>query len=143
MKKFLFLLLAASSFVSAQNAVNPEPVDQTLSSLASSQKLWRASVPATYELTVQRSCFCAPRQISATFDVAGSKSKWRKDNLVDGASVQNWVSVDRLYTAMRNLIKQGGRVAVVFGKNGIPQQIVMDPVPSATDDEQYLAITVK
>jgi Family of unknown function (DUF6174) len=144
MKKVFLALFAALSLASAKSTVPAEPVDQTLKSLEASYKLWLAHKPAKYQLTVQRSCYCAPRQVTAVFDVLGASSKWKVDkSLTDRSGLQSWVSIDRLYKTMRTAINDNGRVAVVFGKNGVPEQIILDPLPTSTDDEKYLTITMR
>jgi hypothetical protein len=149
MKKFFLALvatsLATSSLAAVQNTVQPapEPQELTLNSLSRYEATWRAQKPIRYSFKIERSCFCAPRVLSATFQVTGAVSKLQTSSDPSArAFFQPFVSVDKLFSAMRRTLQDGGRVAVVWdAKRVTPVQITLDPKVSVADDELYLTVS--
>jgi Family of unknown function (DUF6174) len=150
MKNLIAALLAASLLVttaatSSLAAVQtaPEPQDLTLKSLSRLEATWRAHKPARYSFTIERSCFCAPRVLSASFQVTGATSELQTSSALSAkAFFQPYVSVDKLFGVMRQTLQSGGRVAVVWdAKRGTPVQITLDRNVQTTDDELYLTVS--
>lgn len=142
MKRALAALTIIASLAIPSSAA-PEPRDLTLSDLTKLEGSWARQRITRYAFTLERSCFCAPRLISATFLVSGGISRMQRGT---GASVretmQPFVSVPKILAQMRATLENDGRVAVVMNaKNTLPVQITLDPLPQAADDEQYLSIT--
>ncbi len=145
MKKLIAALIALTVTTSSLAAVQtaPEPQDLTLKSLARYEATWRAHKPARYSFTIERSCFCAPRVLSASFQVTGATSKLQTSSALSAKEFfQPYVSVDKLFTAMRQTLQSGGRVAVVWdAKRVTPVQITLDRNIQAADDELYLTVS--
>jgi Family of unknown function (DUF6174) len=144
MKKSLLAFVAvalASSSLAVQNP--PEPQELTLQSLQRYEATWRAQRPARYSFTIERSCFCLPRALSAIFQVSGGVSKMQASSDPRAREFfQPYVSVDKLFGAMRRTLQDGGRVAVVWDERRVtPVQITLDPKVQATDDELYLTVS--
>lgn len=134
-------ILAALAY--AQPANPPEPIEVTPEILDARQRLWLQNRPRSYDLKLERTCFCAPRLVELNFQVRGFSSRLVGRNPgLERASVQGWVSVDKLYGSMRKTLSEGGAVRAVFDGRGVPAQITLDPLPQATDDEQYLTVSV-
>jgi hypothetical protein len=144
---FLLALVLSIGFslggLSAATKVPPEPVDLTLTTLGKYERQWLAKGFKAYDFKLERSCFCAPRSLNAEFEVRGSISRMtNSSDQMAKSSFQDYVSVGKLFVRMRELLRNGGRVAAVFdAKRGYPSQIVLDRVPQATDDELYLTIS--
>ena len=119
----------------------PAPEELTRVSLAKYEARWLVKRVRSYSFTLERSCFCAPRVASAQFKV--NKGKVQVLNVTKGVSRETFTtfsSMDRLFAAMRQTLKKGGRVAAVFDASGLPRQVTLDPNVRATDDELYLTI---
>jgi hypothetical protein len=134
---------ATSSLALTQNQNPPEPQALTLQSLQRYEATWRAQRPARYSFTIERSCFCLPRVLSATFQVAGGISRMQSSSDPSAREFfQAYVSVDKIFGAMRRTLEAGGRVAVVWdAKRVTPVQITLDPKAQVADDELYLTVS--
>jgi hypothetical protein len=130
------------SSVLAQNAA-PEPRDLSLQDLVRIENAWARERITRYSFTLERTCFCAPRLLSATFNVSGAVSRMTSSNDERARyDFQRFVSAPKILKEMRLTLERGGRVAVVADpKNPIPAQITLDPLPQAADDELYLTIS--
>ncbi len=144
--RFLKQSLAALTIIASlamPSSAAPEPRDLTLRDMAKLEATWVKQRITRYSFTLERSCFCAPKLISADFLVSGGVSKMQRGSAPSaGATMQAFVSIPKILAQMRATLERKGRVAVVMNaKNTLPVQIVLDPLPQAADDEQYLSIT--
>jgi hypothetical protein len=137
MKRLLAALTVIASLASLSSAA-PEPQDLSLRDLEKLEATWIAQRITRYSFTLERSCFCAPRLISATFVVSGAVSKMQRGSVPSAReTMQPFVSIPKILAQMRSK----GRVAVVMNsRNTLPVQVILDPLPQAADDEQYLNI---
>jgi Family of unknown function (DUF6174) len=142
MKILLPFVALAAVFTGFSNAA-PEPRDLTLKSLAQYEARWKAERPRNYSFTLERTCFCAPRLLSARFQVTGGVSKMVSSNAaVAREQFQAYVSVDKIFKAAREILQNGGRVAVTYDAKRVePVQIILDRNIQATDDELYLTVS--
>jgi hypothetical protein len=134
-------LIAVSSTVAA--VTPPEPRDLTLQDLTRIEAAWKRERITNYRFTLERTCFCNPRLLSATFQVSGAQSRLVASNNERARyDFQRFVSAPKILAQMRATLEKGGRVAVVADpKNPLPAQITLDPLPQAADDELYLTIS--
>jgi Family of unknown function (DUF6174) len=141
--KILLPLVALAALFSNFSSAAPEPKDLTLKSLAQYEARWNAQKPRSYSFTLERTCFCAPRLLSARFQVTGGVSKMVSSNAaVAREQFQAYVSVDKLFKAAREILQSGGRVAVTYDAKRVqPVQIILDRNVQATDDELYLTVS--
>ena len=141
--KILLPFVAFAAVLSSFSSAAPEPRDLTLKSLAQLETRWNTQKPRRYSFTLERTCFCAPRMLSARFQVTGGISKMVSSNAaVAREQFQAYVSVDKLFKAAREILQNGGRVAVTYDAKRIqPVQIILDRNIQATDDELYLTVS--
>jgi predicted 3-demethylubiquinone-9 3-methyltransferase (glyoxalase superfamily) len=130
--------LIGSSLATPKLGPAPAPEELTKVSLAKYESRWLAKRVRNYSFTLERTCFCAPRLGMAQFKVNRGKSQVIA--MSKGAPIA-YSSVDRLFAGMRKTLKSGGRVAAIFDKAGIPNQVTLDPIIKATDDELYLTVS--
>lgn len=142
MKRLLAALIVIASLAVSSSAA-PEPRDLSLPDLTKLEATWKQQRITRYAFTLERSCYCAPRVISASFLVSGGISKMQSSSVLSAReTMQPFVSIPKILSQMRAILERGGRVAVVMNaKNTLPVQVILDPLPQATDDEQYLSIT--
>ena len=142
MKRLLAALTIIASLAIPSSAA-PEPRDLTLQEMTKLEATWKQQRITRYGFTLERSCFCAPRLISASFLVSGGMSKMQRGSVPSAReTMQPFVSIPKILSQMRATLERGGRVAVVMNaKNTLPVQVILDPLPQAADDEQYLSIT--
>ena len=141
--KRLFAALTVIASLAVPSSAAPEPRDLTLRDMTKLEATWKQQRITRYSFTLERSCFCAPRLISASFLVSGGISKMQRGSDPSArATMQPFVSVPKILAQMRATLERKGRVAVVMNaKNTLPVQVILDPLPQAADDEQYLSIT--
>ena len=134
--------LALRSSASSSSAA-PEPRDLSLRDLTRLEATWAKQRITRYAFTLERSCYCAPRLMSASFLVSGAISTMQRGSDKSArATLQGFVSIPKLLAQMRSTLEQSGRVAVVLNpQRTLPLRVILDPLPRATDDEQYLSIT--
>ena len=137
------LVLAVAAVASQTFAMPPEPKDLTLTNLTQLEMAWKQKKILNYSFTIQESCFCAPRSRSLEYRVRNGVGQLiTNSNYTSARDSTAYSSINALYSKMRLMIKSGGRVAVVMdSKLGIPEQVILDPQPKATDDEMYLSIS--
>ena len=142
MKRLLTALTIIASLAIPSSAA-PEPRDLTLRDMAKLEATWKQQRITRYSFTLERSCYCAPRLISADFLVSGGVSKMQRGSApIAREFMQPFVSIPKILAQMRATLERKGRVAVVMNaKNTLPVQVILDPLPLAADDEQYLSIT--
>ena len=142
MKRLIAALTVVASLAVPSSAA-PEPRDLTLQGLTKLEATWKQQRTTRYAFTLERSCYCAPRVISASFLVSGGISKMQSNSDPSAReTMQPFVSIPKILSQMRATLERGGRVAVVMNpKNTLPVQVILDPLPQAADDEQYLSIT--
>ena len=142
MKRLLAALTIIAGLAIPSSAA-PEPRDLTLRDMAKLEATWAKQRITRYSFTLERSCFCAPRLISASFLVSGAVSKMQNSSVSSAReTMQPFVSIPKILAQMRAILEQSGRVAVVMNsQNTLPVQVILDSVPQAADDEQYLSIT--
>ncbi len=142
MKRAIAALTVIVSLAMPSSAA-PEPRDLTLRDMAKLEATWKQQRITRYSFTLERSCFCPPRLTSASFLVSGAVSKMQRGSVPSaGATMQPFVSIPKILAQMRATLERKGRVAVVMNaKNTLPMQVILDPLPLAADDEQYLSIT--
>jgi Family of unknown function (DUF6174) len=141
--KILLSFVAFAAALTGFSSAAPEPKDLTLKSLAQYEARWNAQKPRSYSFTLERTCFCAPRLLSARFQVTGGISKMVSSNAaVAREQFQAYVSVDKLFKAAKEILQNGGRVAVTYDAKRIdPVQIILDRNIQAADDELYLTVS--
>ena len=141
--KHLFIALTVIASLAVPSSAAPEPRDLTLRDLTKLESTWAKQRITRYAFTLERSCFCAPRVISASFLVSGGVSKMQRGSVPSAKeTMQPFVSIPKILAQMRATLERGGRVAVVMNpKETYPVQVTLDPLPKAADDEQYLSIT--
>lgn len=141
--KHLFVALTVIASLAIPSSAAPEPRDLTLRDLTKLEATWAKQRITRYAFTLERSCFCAPKLMSASFLVSGGVSKMQVGSVPSAReTLQAFVSIPKIFSQMRATLARGGRVAVVMNpKNTLPVQITLDPLPNAADDEQYLSIT--
>lgn len=142
MKRAIAALTVIASLTMPSSAA-PEPRDLSLRDMAKLEATWKQQRITRYSFTLERSCFCAPRLISASFLVSGGISKMQRGSAPSAREfMQPFVSIPKILAQMRATLERKGRVAVVMNaKNTLPVQVILDPLPQAADDEQYLSIT--
>lgn len=142
MKRLLTALTVIASLALPSSAA-PEPRDLTLRDMTKLEATWKQQRITRYTFTLERSCYCAPRLISADFLVSGGISKMQRGSSPSAREfMQPFVSIPKILAQMRATLERKGRVAVVMNaKNTLPVQVILDPLPLAADDEQYLSIT--
>jgi len=141
--KRVIAALTGIAILAIPSSAAPEPRDLSLRDMTKLEATWKQQRIARYSFTLERSCFCAPRLVSADFLVSGGISKMQRgSNASAGATMQAFVSIPKILAQMRATLERKGRVAVVMNaKNTLPVQVILDPLPQAADDEQYLSIT--
>ena len=141
--KRLFAALTIIASLAIPSSAAPEPRDLTLQEMTKLEAMWKRQRITRYTFTLERSCFCAPRLISTSFLVSGGMSKMQRGSVPSAReTMQPFVSIPKILSQMRATLERGGRVAVVMNaKNTLPVQVILDPLPQAADDEQYLSIT--
>ena len=142
MKRLLTALTVIASLALPSSAA-PEPRDLTLRDMTKLEATWKQQRITRYTFTLERSCYCAPRLISADFLVSGGISKMQRGSSPSAREfMQPFVSIPKILAQMRATLERKGRVAVVMNpQNTLPVQVILDPLPKAADDEQYLSIT--
>ena len=142
MKRLIAALTVIASLALPSSAA-PEPRNLSLRDMARLEATWIGQRITRYSFTLERSCYCAPRVISASFLVSGRVSKMQQSSVPSAReTLQPFVSIPKILAQMRATLERGGRVAVVMNpKNTLPVQVILDSVPKAADDEQYLSIT--
>ena len=136
------VIALAATYGASSQAAPPEPEELTRTSLIKYEARWLAKRVRAYSFTLERSCFCAPRVASAQYTVNKRQSRLvAATNAETAVALQPYSSIEKLFTAMRQTLQKGGRVAAVFDGGGYPKQVTLDPLPQAADDELYLTIT--
>ncbi len=150
MKRFwtaTLLTLAMSAAATPTYAVaTPQPVTPFVPGIAEEPLLsgawqaWQGKEIDDYAITVQRSCFCAPKPKIRTIirNDTTRRVKQKGKQLRAGRGY----SVDELYIMIRDAQAKGHQVDVDFNRRGIPVTIAIDPEPMVADDETFYKVSV-
>lgn len=129
------------------NQAEPYPAFESLQAeLAANRALWQnSSLNSDYQMNQTRSCFCPVN--TAIMDVANGELtsiQYDDGSDVNLADSRNFHTVPELFDLISGAIAQGyDNLAVTFNRDhGYPENIYLDPIGCATDDELNYIMTV-
>ena len=143
MRRFAIVLLAASAFsagattIATGSALPTGPTDPHIKDgsaarkLASARARWKAHGAVSYRYKVTQSCFCGPRDASATIIVRHGKRSGSTDRLLPASSVP------RLFKIVANAInRKVAKITVTYDtKLGFVKHVYVDSSAMIADEE--------
>jgi hypothetical protein len=133
------VLMVAAIAAAPAGAQQPNPVDPDITDGTAQRQLdaarakWKAKAPGSYQMRVQRSCFCPTQYTKArTVVVRGGKIARAAEE------VRDFATVPRLFKIVQNAIKAKVSVLLVDydAKRGFPRKVRVDTSLQIIDEEQ-------
>lgn len=149
MKKLIYILLIAA-FALAACASATASANQNQSELDQNWQKWRDANISHYRYRLAISCFCAFSQdmplIIEVQDGQVVSMEYSSGNEIDAANreyFQRFETIDRLFEQLQKDIGgEADEVVVTYNETyGFPEEVKIDYVLEATDDELWLTIS--
>lgn len=137
----LVTLALAAPCVPALAEEPPNPTDPRIAdgraerALDRARTRWRKAKIRSYDLEVQRTCFCPTTGFH--------KVKVRRDRLsgTPHSDIREVATVPRLFKAIQKAIDaKAHKLTVSYGAYGVPRKISIDRIENVIDEEQYFTI---
>lgn len=100
---------------------------------------WAAAGVTSYELVIQRSCFCEDLgqvRVVVTDGVITSRTVLSTGQPLPAASADNYPDVPGLFAFVEDAFRHAASINASFdGQYGFPRQVVVDFIAAAVDDE--------
>lgn len=136
----LVTLLLAAPCVPALAEEPPNPTDPKIASGAAARALdraraqWRKARIRSYDLEVQRTCFCP----TTGFHKVRVRNNTPR---APHADIKDVATVPRLFRTIQKAIDaKAHKLTVSYGTYGVPGKISIDRIENVVDEEQYFTI---
>ena len=149
MKKLILLIAVAALALSACASATAS-ANQNQSELSHNQEKWQDASVSHYRYNLAISCFCIFTQdMPLTIEVQDGQvvsMEYSSGNEIDAANreyFQRFEAIDRLFEQLQKDIGgEADEVVVTYNANyGFPEDVKIDYVLEATDDEIWLTIS--
>lgn len=135
-----FILRAAAALL-LMNAACENPMSPGRNLEAARQR-WSANGPASYQVTISRSCFCSPEMtgpvlVTVTSGTVASRAYTPGGQTVSASNAVLFPDVNGLFALIENAMgRRSARLEVQYHPTlGYPVEIYIDYSESAVDDE--------